>query len=373
MEKSRCWIEISKSALNHNLRSLLEFLSSRSKVIAIVKTDAYGHGCRGIVEEMLSLGITDFAVATLQEAIELRKITEQGTILILGYVDESGWLSACQNRAIMTVLQPEHALRMNDFFRKRNMTAEVEIKVDTGMNRIGTSTICSDEEIRELYGNSNLKVNGTFSHLCTADSFAEEDIEFTRKQKKRFDEFLQRVRNLGFETGRTHLCASSGIMNYPEFNYDYVRPGFLYFGFTVGEVRQPFERKPVLSWYSKVEMVKTIDAGQGISYGQTYHTDSARRIATVSVGYGDGYPRRLSSRGYVLIRGQRAPIVGRICMDQMMVDVTAIPDVRSEDIVTLIGTDGAQTISAEQLAEEADTIVDEIVCTINRRVVRHFE
>ncbi|MBQ1827395.1 MAG: alanine racemase, partial [Erysipelotrichaceae bacterium] len=355
------------------LRSLLEFLSGRSKIIAIVKTDAYGHGCRGIVEEMLSLGITDFAVATLQEAIELREITSSGTILILGYVEQSGWMKAYENRAIMTVLEPEHALRMNAFFKERNLTAEVEIKVDTGMNRIGTSTACSDEDIRKLYGNSNLKVSGTFSHLCTADSFAKEDIDFTHEQKKRFDSFLQRVRELGFSSGRTHLCASSGIMNYPQFSYDYVRPGFLYFGFTVGEVRQPFERIPVLSWYSKVEMVKTIDAGQGISYGQTYHTDSKRNIATVSVGYGDGYPRRLSSKGYVLVRGKRAPIVGRICMDQMMIDVSGIEGVQPEDVVTLIGVDGEQQITAEELAEAAGTIVDEIVCTINRRVVRHFE
>ncbi|MBR0137817.1 MAG: alanine racemase [Erysipelotrichaceae bacterium] len=373
MEKSRCWIELSKSALEHNLKSLLEYLSGRSRIIAIVKTDCYGHGCKGIVETMLELGITDFAVATLDEAIELRSMTSKGTILILGYVEQENWLKAYEANAIMTVLDPDHALRMNSYFAERGLSVQVEVKVDTGMNRIGTTTKCSDEDIRKLYGNANLKIVGTFSHLCTADSFDQKDIDFTMKQKKRFDEFLSRVKALGFESGRTHLCASSGIMNYPQFNYDYVRPGFIYFGFNVGEVNQPFERRRVLSWYSKVEMVKTIDDNQGISYGQTYHTEGKRKIATLSVGYGDGYPRRLSSKGYVLIRGKKAPIVGRICMDQMMVDVTEIPDVCAEDVATLIGKSGSLEITAEEFAEAAGTIVDEIVCDINKRVVRHFE
>lgn len=373
MEKSRCWIEISEKALQHNLSALIDHLGGRSGIIAIVKADCYGHGCEPIIRKMLDMGIEDFAVATMQEAVFLRSITRNASVLILGYVEEQQWHLACENDCILTITEPEHALRMQRYAESRGIILKGEVKVDTGMNRIGSPYDCTDEQIKALYGNRNLKINGTFSHLCVADSFDQKDIEFTMLQKKRFDEFLAHVSELGYDCGRTHLCASSGIMNYPQFQYDYVRPGFIYFGFDVGVVSQPFKRQAVLKWLSRVEMVKTLKAGEGISYGQSYHCDRDTRIATVSVGYGDGYPRRLSNKGFVLIRGKRAPIVGRICMDQLMVDVSDIEDVRCEDIVTLIGEDGQESISVNEIAQLADTIVDEIVCDINPRVTRIFE
>lgn len=374
MEKSRCWVEISKEAVRTNLKNMIEYLDGRSKVIAVVKADCYGHGRDPIVKEMLDAGINDFAVATLNEALSLREIVRSdSSILVLGYVEKENWLIAHEKNIVMTVCNYVHGMQLAEFAREKGIVLNVEVKVDTGMNRIGTRFDCDERLIKDIYGNGNLHINGTFSHLCVADSFSEEDREFTMCQKERFDAFLKKVTEMGLSYGRSHLCASSGIMNYPKFKYDYVRPGFIYLGYDVGEVKQPIVRQRVLKWLTRIEMIKDTVSGDGISYGQTYHCDRNSRIATLSVGYADGYPRSLSNKGYVLVRGQKAPIVGRICMDQMMIDVSDIEDVKAEDIVTLIGRDGENEITIEEFSQMAGTIADEIACNINSRVIRYFE
>lgn len=368
MSRSRCYLEIDQNNFRHNLKGLQALLPEKTGIIGVIKADYYGHGDLRLANIMAQEGVNDYCVAALNEAVRLRQLGLKGSLLILGYTEQKDWLKAHEHDCILTVASYEQVAAMSKFARSWNITPKVEVKVDTGMHRIGVDPQISDQQIAEIYGDPNLQVTGTYSHLCRADSFAKEDIEYTHHQKDVFDAFLKRVKDLGYECGRRHLCASSGILNYPEFVYDFVRPGFMLLGFTVGEVHERYERKPVLGWYSRIEMIKEVQPGEGLSYGHIYKCDELQKIATVSVGYGDGYPRRLSNKGYVVINGKKAPIRGRICMDQMMVDVSDI-ECQREDVVTLIG----EGCSADELAQMSDTIVDEIVCDINGRVERTYK
>lgn len=372
MKGSRCWIEISKSNLEFNIRQLNDYLPHHEKSIAIIKADGYGHGAVTLAKIMEASGIADFGVAAVSEAAVLRHNGIRGSILILSYVDEQDWMEAYQLDAIMTVVSTEHALRINEWAESRKIRVKTEVKVDSGMRRLGLNSECSDEEIKAVYAAGSLDIIGTYTHLASADSFNEDDMEFTRLQDKRFRSFVERVQSLGFGPGRTHLSASSGFLNYPQFHYDYVRPGFVLYGYNVGTVHQKYERRAVLSLYSRIEYIKYVEANEGISYGRVYYTDKRRKIATVSCGYADGYPRNLSGRAYVLVRGRKCPVVGRICMDQLMIDVSDLEEVEVEDAVTLIGRDGNESISLEQLAVLAETVPSEIVCRIPQRVTRYL-
>jgi len=367
MNNRRCFVTIDKKAFESNLMNLQKFLNGRSKIIGIVKADFYGHGVDELIKIYIQHGVVDFAVATLDEALALRKQYSDISILVLGYIEKKDWMIAHNNNIIMSIVDEVHASKLNEYALMKKICLQVEVKVDTGMNRIGIAPSCDDQILKLIYQNENLKVNGTYSHLCCADSFEEKDKEFTHHQFSVYKAFLKRLSNLGYNYGRTHIQASSGICNYPEEQFDFVRPGFVILGYQLGDVQERFERKPVLSWKTHVEMIKKIEPGQGVSYGQTFKAEKPMRIATLTVGYGDGYPRCLSNKGYVMINMQKANIVGRICMDQMMVDVTNIP-CKSEDEVTLIG----EGITISELSEMANTIADEIACNINKRVEREF-
>ncbi len=373
MFKSRCYVDISVKNFVSNLQGLKNLVYPKNeKIIGIVKANYYGHGAVKLAHIMEREGISDFAVATLDEGIELREAGIEGTILVLGYVEFEDWQRAHNYDCIITIATVDQAYRMIEFSKNTGIRLKGEVKVDTGMNRIGLNPLTvTERQLKDIYDGRYIEVTGTFSHLCRADSFQERDRKFTYHQKDVFDTYLARLASLGLKPGRRHICASSGILNYPEFTYDAVRPGFMLLGFDVGEVNEAYERKPVLSWYSKVEMVKTIYPEDGVSYGHIYVAGKERKIATISCGYGDGFPRRLSNTSWVLINGMKAYVVGRICMDQFMVDVTGI-DVKCEDRVTLIGTSHGVTISANDLANMSDTIVDEIVCDINSRVKRYY-
>jgi len=367
MSNSRCYLEINRNNFRHNVIGLQKILPAQTKILGIIKANYYGHGDLEMAEIMQQQGVNDFSVATLREAVSLRQRGLKGSLLVLGYVDRNDWLKAHIYDVIMTIASFDQIAEMTQLAKEKGVRFAVEVKVDTGMHRIGIDPHLPDDQLAMIYDNPNLQVIGTYSHLCRADSFAPEDVEFTHKQKDLYDQFLQRLKDKGYASGRTHLCASPGILNYPEFVYDFVRPGFMLLGFTVGEVRERYQRKPVMAWYSKVEMVKTLEADEGISYGHIYRTDRQRKIASLTVGYGDGYPRRLSNKGHVVINGVKVPIVGRICMDQMMVDVSDV-DCKREDVATLFG----EGYSVDELARDSETIVDEIVCDINERVERIY-
>ncbi len=372
MKNKRCYVEISIANLQKNVKELKKYLSDNQQIIAVVKCDYYGHGAIALAKELRKMDIRQFAVATIEEAIQLRDNGIADEITVLGYVGQDYWLISEEKKITLSIGSVEQAEQMRAFCQENNCELAVQVQVDTGMHRNGLPYDSSAQDLQLIYNDPYLHVKGTYSHLCTADSFALSSQANTYKQKENFDYFLTKVKNLNLSVGQTHLCASAGIMNYPEFHYDCVRVGFMLLGFDVGEVKNVFERYPLLSWYSQVCSVRTLEKGQSISYGYTYTCPKRMKIATVSVGYGDGYPRRLSNKGYVLIKGNRAAILGRICMDQMMVDVSEIDNVQPEDKVTLIGRDGELSITANELAQMADTIVDEIVCSINKRVTRYY-
>ncbi|MBR3352805.1 MAG: alanine racemase [Erysipelotrichaceae bacterium] len=371
MNKTRCWVEVNLANLRFNVRNMLEFCNHEIKPIAIVKANGYGHGAVEVTRTMEEEGITDFGVACLDEALELRNAGITGRILILGYVDRSQWQKAVDIDVIMTLASAEHAEDLNSWASERGITVNAELKVDTGMRRIGVDWDCDDDVIRNLFEMSNMHINGIFTHLCCADSFDENDRQFTLEQYRRYDSFISRVKSSGYETGRRHVSASSGFLNYPDHRYDAFRPGFMLYGFNVGEIHDRYETRPVMSFFAKVEYVKTIKNEEAISYGRIYHANGERQIATVSCGYADGYPRSLTGNAFVLVRGHKVPVVGRICMDQMMIDVTGI-DVEREDVVTLIGTDGNETITMEQVSEWAGSIGHEVASRIMPRAKRHY-
>ena len=321
---------------------------------------------------LIECGIKKFAVSCFQEAMQLREQFSDIEIVILGYVESHYYKQLALNNIAINISSIDMAKKLVEICQKENFISAVEVAVDTGMSRNGISIDTSEQDLRFIYQNPYLLVKATYSHLATSDSFLKKDQDNTLKQKANFDYLCNRVEQLSLYCGDKHLCASAGVINYPDFKYNLVRVGFMLLGFDVGEVNNKFQRYPLLSWYSSIMRISTIKKGSIISYGGTYICQQDKKIATISVGYGDGYPRRLSNKGYVLIKGIRCNIVGRICMDQMMVDVTDVKDIDINDKVVLVGESNGEMITLNQLANLADTIVDELVCNINHRVERIY-
>lgn len=374
MEKTRCWIEINLPAFKYNIANVRRLMPEKTAVMMVIKADGYGHGaavCGKYLQQ--ECGIRHFGVATVSEAEQLRAAGVTGDILILGYITRSEWAQACQLNCLLTVTDLPQAQLLSEFGQRNGLTVRVHVKVDTGMRRLGLDALCDPSEIEKLYELPNLAIEGTFSHLSCADSFKSSDIAYTNMQKQRFDEYLAKVTALHRQPGIRHLCASSGVLNYPQFQYDMVRLGFIAYGYTVGDVYDKCPYQPVLSMYSQVSMVKTLPAGQCVSYGRMYTTTNVTKVATVMAGYADGYPRDLSNIGSVLIHQQKAPIIGRVCMDQFMVDVSNIADVQVEDVVTLIGTDGANEITVRDICDLTGSIPSALVTNITPRATRYYK
>ena len=372
MDNRRCYVEISKENLRKNVDVLKKYISENTGIIAVVKDDFYGHGAVELTKVLIECGIKKFAVSCFQEAMQLREQFSDIEIVILGYVESHYYKQLALNNIAINISSIDMAKKLVEICQKENFISAVEVAVDTGMSRNGISIDTSEQDLRFIYQNPYLLVKETYSHLATSDSFLKKDQDNTLKQKANFDYLCNRVEQLSLYCGDKHLCASAGVINYPDFKYNMVRVGFMLLGFDVGEVNNKFQRYPLLSWYSSIMRISTIKKGSIISYGGTYICQQDKKIATISVGYGDGYPRRLSNKGYVLIKGIRCNIVGRICMDQMMVDVTDVKDIDINDKVVLVGESNGEMITLNQLANLADTIVDELVCNINHRVERIY-
>ena len=340
------------------------------KVMAVIKADAYGHGAIQIAR-LLQGKCAFFGVSSILEALELRQNGIQDPILMLGHTPSSAYETVIKENIRPTIFRYESALALSQTAQRLGKTAKFHFAVDTGMSRLGfqvceeDARICAD--IAKLPG---LEAEGLFSHFATADCA---DLNRAREQAARFDAFHTMLLDRGLVIPIRHLNNSAGLMNFTT-QYDLVRSGIVTYGLYPSDEVDPglLPLKPALSWYSRISHIKLLPPGREISYGGTYVTDRPTRVATVTVGYADGYFRSLSGRFYVLIRGKRAPILGRVCMDQMMVDVTDIPDVSLADRVTLVGTDGDETITAEQIAAEAGSFNYEFICSIGRRVPRIY-
>ena len=339
-------------------------------VMAIIKADAYGHGAIQVARQLQDSCLF-FGVSSMLEALELRNAGIQTPILILGQIPPAAFSVAIREGIRPTIFRYEDAVALSETAAEMGMEAPFHFAVDTGMSRIGFQATEEDADIcAKIAALPNLIPEGLFSHFATADCA---DLTKSKLQAERFEAFDKMLRERGVQVKIRHMDNSAGIMNFHK-HYDLVRAGIVTYGmYPSNEVKfEDLPLQPALSWSSRVTCVKTLEAGREISYGGTYVTTKPTVVATVPVGYADGYRRSLSGKFYVLIHGQKAPILGRICMDQMMVDVTDIPDVAVGDKVVLVGADGANAITMEEISAAADTFNYEFVCGISRRVPRYY-
>ncbi len=373
MDYQRVYAKIDLDAVVNNLEEIHGAIKEDTKVIAVIKTDGYGHGAVPIAEEIEKLPyLWGFAVATSQEGIVLRKHGIKKPILILGHSFEEEFEQIVSWELQPAIFTYSSAQALSRVCEKLEKEAKIHIKIDTGMSRIGYQVTeeNADEiaKIRELPG---VKIEGVFTHFAKADEL---DKTHVTGQLTLYRKMLQMLEERGVEIPLKHCSNSAGIMDLPEANLDAVRAGIILYGLLPSDEvqKERLALKPVLELKSKVVYLKTLEPGRTISYGGTYEVKTEQKIATIPVGYGDGYPRSLSNLGYVLIRGKKAPICGRVCMDQFMVDVTEISDVQEGDVVTLVGRDGEETLSMEYLGELSKRFNYEFACDLGKRIPRVF-
>ncbi len=367
--KNRAWVEINENHLRHNAREFQNVLSKESKIMAVVKADAYGHRAIQTAKCLEEIGITNLCVASVQEAIKLREGAVMGDILILGYTPLGRIDEVIANNLIQAVVDYDYAIQLNDLGKD----VRVHQAIDTGMHRLG-EWHKNTEKILEIFEMTHLKVEGVFSHLCVADSTRPEDIEFTLGQIHKFDQLVSYLQEKG-KHFCTHLQSSYGILNYPECRYDFARVGISLYGALSAnndKTKVNIFLKPVLSLKSRIECIKSLRVGEGAGYGLDFIAERESKIAIVAIGYADGIPRNISKEAFVLCHGKKAPIVGRICMDQMLIDVTDIPEAASHDEITLIGEDKLQKITTEMFAEWSGTITNEILSRLGRRLETEY-
>lgn len=367
----RVYAEINLDAIVKNVDNLMALTKENTGALAVVKADGYGHGDVAVAKAVAQK-VTGYAVATLDEAVNLRENGVKKPILVLGYVDPYEFDILVSHEITATVFDVETAQLLADAARVQKKQAHCHIKVDTGMRRIGLEP---DENgiaiVKQITALKELSADGIFTHFAASD---ETDKTSAEHQFKLFTDFTGRLEKEGIHFAYRHCANSAAVIDMPQVDLDMVRLGIAMYGmYPSDEVKkEKVELFPALDLKSHVTMVKEIPAGEKVSYGGTFTTTRTTKLATVSVGYGDGYPRALSSKGYVLVRGQKAPIVGRVCMDQMMVDVTDIENVTRADIVTLIGKDGDAEITVEEIAALAGTFNYEFVCDLGKRIPRSY-
>lgn len=364
-------VEVDLDAIKHNIGQFRRHLSSGIKIMAIVKADAYGHGAVSVAKTALSSGADWLGVAFLDEALELRAAGIKAPILVMGYTPPRGISVGIEEEISLTISSLETAEMIARHVQEKGKKAQVHLKVDTGMSRLGLAleeVIPTVEKLKAIQG---LQLQGLFTHFATAD---EKDKTQTRKQYRRFSKIIAQLRNRGITIPVIHTSNSAATIDLPEYAHSMVRIGIGMYGYyPSADVNQQAVRlQPALSLKTRIVHLKRPPAGEGVSYGRTYLSDGTRWIATLPIGYADGYSRLLSSRGEVLVKGRRVPIVGRICMDQLMVDVTEVMPVALNEEVVVYGRQGTEAIFASEIATLLSTIPYEVTCMINRRVPRIY-
>ena len=361
----RTWAEINLDALKSNVKYIKSLLGS-TQIIAVVKADAYGHGDGESAPVLQAAGVDFFAVSNLDEAMSLRRAKISGNILILGYTPPELAELLAQHKITQAVFSEEYAAALSMSCAEFGVSVDVHVKIDTGMSRLGLAP--EADKILTLLKLSGLEVTGLFTHLSSADAPLDQpSAEFTRKQIERFKEVVSKLPKLP-----CHIQNSAGIINSFGEGCDYSRPGIILYGLSPDGEFPAKGLTPVMTLKTVVSMVKDIPPGAAVSYSRNFVADKAMRVATLPVGYADGYPRLLSSRGQVLINGTRCPILGNVCMDQMIVDVTHVDGVSQGDEVVLFGQQGSERIHVEEISTLAGTINYETVCLIGRRVPRIY-
>lgn len=370
----RGYVEVDLDTIVSNMGHLKENVPDATRLMAVIKTDGYGHGSVPIARVLEPLDyLYGFAVATAEEALILRKSKIEKPILILGYTFPYSYEQLVREEIRFTVFRTDTVEELAKAARAAGKPAKVHVKVDTGMSRIGVSP---DEEgllfVERLLKEEQIEVEGIFTHFARAD---ETDKSEARRQFETFLLFVERIeKEFSVRIPIRHCANSAGIMELPETGLDMARAGIALYGLYPSEEvsREAVPLTAALSLYSHIVYIKTIHAGQSVSYGGTFTAQRTMRVATVPLGYGDGYPRSLSGKGHVLIRGKRAAILGRVCMDQFVVDVSDIPDAAEGDLVTLIGVDGREQISTESLGDLSGRFNYELVCDLGKRLPRVY-
>lgn len=369
----RAWAGIHLSRLEKNINTIKAGLAPSTEIMAVVKADAYGHGESEVVQKLCSMGIHYFAVSNLDEAINVRNISSDCEILILGYTPPEYADELVQFNIIQCVVSEEYAAELD---RKAALPVRCHIKLDTGMGRIGlkfrTVSECADCAQR-IINMKNINAEGLFTHFAVADSDEPDNIEYTEKQSDFIKSVYSELADRGMKLKHVHFLNSAGAGYHFDSASTLARIGITMYGLYPNyPLPLPYSVEPVMELKAVISYVKETVEGDCISYGRTYRAPGRRKIATVTVGYADGYSRLLSSKGQVLLRGKRCSITGRVCMDQMMIDVTDLDDVKPGDVVTLIGKDGDDEITADELASWYGTIGYEVVCGISKRVPRIY-
>lgn len=370
MLPSRVYAEINLDAMCSNVSQAIERMKP-AKLMAIIKTDAYGHGAVRSAKALDEIGVYAFGVATPGEALELRRAGIKNPILILGYVFEEYFDRMIENDIDLAVFDLNAAKLLNSHAEKLGKKARVHIKADTGMGRIGFQPCDESAEIiKEIAALKNIEIDGMFTHFACADS---KDKASVNRQIERFTNFVAKVKSEGVSLPIVHCYNSASIVDFDKPLFDMVRCGIITYGLEPSDEvsKTNIKLQRVMSIKSHVAYVKKVGAGFTVSYGSTYVTDKETEIATIPVGYGDGYPRTLSNKGRVLIGGHFAKIIGRVCMDQFMVDVTGLGVSRGDEVI-LMGSDGENSITAEEIGDLSGRFNYELVCDINKRVPRVY-
>ena len=369
-ECGRAWIEIDLDALAHNAGEITSLLPEGCELMAVIKTDAYGHGSEIIAKRLMREGVTAFAVATAIEGVRLRENGIEGDILVLGYTHPNDAVLLSSNDLSQLVVDGAHAKSLDE----TGNSIRVHIAIDTGMHRLGIQPEDFDE-IERVFTYANLTVEGIATHLASSDSLEADDIGFTELQMERFLALLDKLKSKGYDAGKTHAQSSYGVLNFPGIKCGYARAGIALYGVLSANdkvVTTPSLR-PVLSLRAIVAQVRWIGAGESVSYSRIFTTDKPMKLATVSIGYADGVPRQISGKGGIcIVNGRKVPIVGRVCMDMLMIDVTEVEHVAAGDVVTLIGSDGGETVRCEDFAAASGTITNDILCRLGGRLPRLY-
>ena len=365
------WAEINLDHLIHNIKEVRRIVRPETKICVVIKADAYGHGAREIAEVLLDHGADRLAVATLSEAIQLRRVYPDVQIMVLGYTPESCAEDVIIHNIIQTVYSLEQAKQFSKIAQELNNHVVFHIKIDTGMSRLGFQA--TDETIMKIVEISklpNTTIEGIFTHFAVADEL---DKNFTKKQYEKFINLCNKLEDQNIKIPIKHVSNSAAIIDLPEMNLDMVRAGIMLYGlYPSHEVhKSAVNLKQVLSLKAKISHVKDVSEKIGVSYGLKFVTEKPSQLATLPLGYADGFTRMLTGKAEVLVKGSKVPVVGRICMDQCMIDTSGL-NVRRGDEVILLGTDGYNSISIDDVAQKLETINYEIICMIGKRVPRVY-
>ncbi len=369
INRDRAWVEIDLDNLEHNVEELNKAMPQGCELMAVVKADAYGHGAFRVSTFINKIGVKAFAVATIDEGIELRRYGISGEILILGYTNPAEVKELRKYDLTQTLLDFQYANVLNE----QGVNIKAHIKIDTGMHRLGYAH--NDiEDIIETFKFKNININGIYTHLCVSNSFVIEDIDYTKMQISDFYKVLHMLTENGIELPKTHIQSSYGLLNYPEIKCDYVRAGISLYGILSSSgdsTKLQLDLRPVLSLKSQIILLREVRKGDSVGYDRAFIADRDSLIGILPIGYADGIPRNLScENGQVIINGYKAPIIGRVCMDQLAIDVTDIQNVAIGSIATLIGTNGSEELLASDVADDSDTISNEVLSRMGTRLTK---